>query len=125
MQECNEIEKINFFLTLMGYKEISEESLKNSLTKYVVIEDIGFIGYSVYYERSEIDYLYVIEEYRNKGYASKLLEHVINKGLHNITLEVSEDNISAINLYKKFGFEIVSKREKYYNGKDAYLMLRK
>ena len=42
----------------------------------------------------------------------------------NITLEVNINNIGAINLYLKNGFKVVSKREKYYDGTDAYLMLK-
>ena len=42
----------------------------------------------------------------------------------NITLEVNINNISAIKLYEKNGFKVVSKRENYYNGVDGYLMLK-
>ena len=42
-----------------------------------------------------------------------------------ITLEVASKNIAAINLYEKFGFEIVNVRKNYYpDGDDAYLMAR-
>ena len=34
-----------------------------------------------------------------------------------MTFEVNENNISAINLYKKYKFETVGMRKKYYNGK--------
>ena len=43
-----------------------------------------------------------------------------------IILEVSKNNIAAINMYKKLGFKKVSTRKKYYrigaNFLDAYLM---
>ena len=43
-----------------------------------------------------------------------------------IILEVSNDNIAAINIYKKLGFKKVSKRKDYYRIRcrllDAYLM---
>ena len=42
--------------------------------------------------------------------------------LKTITLEVVTDNIPAIKLYEKFGFEIINVRKKYFNGKDSYLM---
>lgn len=123
MQECKDLKKINEFLTLMGYKKISEESNPN--TKYMIIDNVAFIGYSIYFERAEIDYLYVKEEYRNKGYASKLVDYVIKQNFENITLEVNKKNVPAINLYKKFNFEIVAERKQYYKGEDAYLMMRK
>ena len=42
-----------------------------------------------------------------------------------ITLEVKEDNIPAIKLYKKYNFEKKAIRAGYYNGVDGLLMERK
>ena len=42
-----------------------------------------------------------------------------------ITLEVNEKNIPAISLYKKYGFETLGTRKKYYNNQfDAYIMTK-
>ena len=41
-----------------------------------------------------------------------------------IILEVDVNNNSAIRLYEKFGFSVISTRKKYYNGNDAYVMKR-
>lgn len=109
-------------------KNISlNEVLNNPFTKIYLYENKGFIIVSKYYERLEIDYIFVLEEYRKNGIASKLINYIIkeNKDVENITLEVSVENIPAINLYKKLGFKVVATREKYYNGIDAYLMERK
>ncbi|MEG1351383.1 MAG: GNAT family N-acetyltransferase, partial [Bacilli bacterium] len=56
-----------------------------------------------------------------------LLETLINKEKNfiNILLEVREDNIFAIKLYEKYGFEKIGIREKYYNKTDAIVMERK
>lgn len=129
MIECSvdNLNDINYFLELMNQKKLDELTFNNSLTKYVIIKDIAFIAYSIYYDRAEIDYIYVCDNYRKRGYASKLLEFVINKvnTLDNITLEVNVTNIKAIRLYEKYGFKIATKREKYYGKDDAYLMIRK
>ena len=42
----------------------------------------------------------------------------------NITLEVKKDNIVALKLYKKMGFEEKAIRKNYYNGIDGILMER-
>ena len=63
----------------------------------------------------------VLEEERRKGVASKLMEYLIKNNL-SITLEVKNTNVSAINLYKKYGFVEVAKRRGYYNGVDGILM---
>lgn len=85
----------------------------------------GFLDYSVIYERMEINYIFVLEEYRRKQVATKLIEYMIaHHNCDNITLEVNIYNEQAINLYKKLGFKVVSKRPLYYDGVDAYLMER-
>ena len=87
---------------------------------------IGFIVYSVMYERAEIIDIIINPKYRNNSYGSKLLEYTISKirdkNCENITLEVNKNNLSAIGLYKKYGFEICAIRENYYTGEDGYLM---
>ena len=45
------------------------------------------------------------------------------KNMKTITLEVNENNIPAINLYKKFNFEQVGLRKKYYNNADAAILM--
>ncbi len=86
---------------------------------------IGYLSYSIMYEKSEINNIYVLKEYRNQGIGSKLLDYLVKKCkiCENITLEVRKDNINAICLYKKYGFKEVATREKYYNGVDGILMM--
>mgnify|MGYP004625625589 CR=1 FL=1 len=87
---------------------------------------IGFISYSIMYERAEILDIFIDIKYRNRGYASKLIKKVLNQAYecNNISLEVDVENKSAINLYKKFGFEIKTVRKNYYDLNDAYLMVK-
>lgn len=87
---------------------------------------VSFIVYSLMYENVEIIDVFTNKNYRNKGYSYSLLKEIINDNKDkNITLEVSKENISAINLYKKAGFEEVAIRKGYYDGIDALLMLKK
>ena len=89
---------------------------------------LGFISYSIAYDRAEINYIYVAVDSRKKGIASSLMEtcidDVIKHGCINITLEVSSQNIAGINLYKKYGFSQAAIRPKYYRGVDALLMMK-
>ena len=93
------------------------------------IEDdksIGFLEYSLIYDRMEIDNFCVKEEYRKQGIGTKLLAHLVSLAINyrviNITLEVRVSNNSAINLYKKFGFREVALRKFYYGDEDGILM---
>jgi len=67
----------------------------------------------------------VIEKYRRKKIASILIDKMLEENINDISLEVNVNNNEAIQLYKKYGFEIVSKRKNYYQNEDAYLMIRK
>lgn len=120
IRETNDIELINSFL-----EKFDTKIDNNPYRKYIAYDDKALLVYSEIYDRLEIDYIYVLDEYRNKGIATKLLDYLFNKYNFTCSLEVRCDNISAINLYKKFDFEIVTIREKYYGDIDGYLMVRK
>lgn len=118
-------------------KEVNDITYLNSLSDYKVtlnpfnkiigyyINDllVAFLDYSVMYEKIEINYIFVVNEYRRKNIAYNLIKYVIdNYEFDNITLEVNINNINAINLYKKLGFKVISIRKNYYDGIDGYLM---
>lgn len=88
---------------------------------------VGFAIYDVMYEKVELIYIFVRKDCRNKRIATKLLDSLISSvnDKENITLEVNINNVGAIKLYEKAGFEKRSIREKYYNGIDGILMEKK
>ena len=103
--------------------------LNDEYTKVFVYEKddeiLGFLMFTKIYETIDILAIVVDENYRNLNIATCLIDYMIseyNDDLKMITLEVVTDNIPAIKLYEKFGFEIVNIRKKYFNGKDSYLM---
>ena len=114
------------------YKLTEKEFSTNPYLKIITYVEkdkiIGFLLYSLIYDRIEIEQFEVITKERRKGIGDKLLKYLIEKyqdtDIKNITLEVKEDNIVAINLYKKYGFKKVSTREKYYDGVNGLLMER-
>ncbi|MEW6083474.1 MAG: ribosomal protein S18-alanine N-acetyltransferase [Chloroflexota bacterium] len=67
-------------------------------------------------------------EFRRRGIASRLLIHALeymrSEGARTSVLEVRESNISAQEMYRKFGFEESGRRPHYYkdNSEDAILM---
>jgi len=93
-----------------------------------VIEDkvIGYLEYSLIYDRIEIDNFSVLEKYRREGIGTKLMSYLVSLAISlrvvNITLEVRVSNDIAINLYKKFGFREVALRKYYYGDEDGILM---
>ena len=107
-------------------KEFSTNPYLKIITYVEKDKIIGFLLYSLIYDRIEIEQFEVITKERRKGIGDKLLKYLIEKyqdtDIKNITLEVKEDNIVAINLYEKYGFKNVSTREKYYDGINGLLM---
>ena len=102
----------------------------NPFSRYVEYQidgnTIGKMKYSLIYDRMELDDIYVIEEYRNKGIGNKLMSYLVSKAIEyrvvNITLEVRLSNEIARDLYKKYGFREVALRKNYYKDEDGVLM---
>ena len=101
---------ISFFENLNNIKYIFETK-----SSYLILLD----SIDVY----EIFEIAVRNSEKRKGLASELLSKLPND--KEIFLEVNENNIAAINLYKKFGFEQISIRKKYYNNKDDAIIMKK
>ena len=89
-------------------------------------ECVGYLDYSLIYDRMEIDNFFVNEDCRGLGIGKKLLSYLVVIGINNhvinITLEVRKSNEVARNLYKKFGFREVALRKFYYGDEDGILM---
>ncbi len=113
---------------LLSKETVTDELKNNPFGKYLILEEdsqiIGYIYYSDIYERAEINQFEVQVINRNCGNGTRLLKNLIELVDKNITLEVKKDNIVALKLYKKMGFEEKAIRKKYYNGIDGILMER-
>ena len=115
--------------TFIDSKYIKKEFKTNPFAKILLLQEqkniIGYIYYSDIYERAEINQIEVNKIHRNCGKGNFLLNYMINLLKKNITLEVKEDNYSAIKLYEKNKFEKKAIRKGYYNGIDGILYERK
>jgi RimJ/RimL family protein N-acetyltransferase len=60
----------------------------------------------------------VLEEYQGLGYGTQIMDYINNffntSKIEKLNLTVDKNNITAINLYKKYGFCIISELETYY-----------
>ena len=114
----------------------SYDVLKDELeceNSYVVVakndenQIIGFACLKVILDEADIMNIVVRKPFRHNGIGSILLDNLIsyskNLNLKSVTLEVNENNLSAIHLYDKFSFDNLGIRKKYYNGEsDAIIM---
>lgn len=115
--------------------DVLEEELECD-NSYVIVAKVdentivGFAGLKVILDEADIMNIVVKKDFRHNGIGSILLENLINHSkelnLKTITLEVNENNLSAIRLYDKFSFDKLGIRKNYYDGKsDAIIMSKK
>ena len=95
---------------LLNVKDFYINYINDSTKYFEVCEDnnniVGYIYSIIDDSNSKIDALFVDENYRNKGIATKLIENYINYAKNNniktITINVLKDNIKAKNIYYKY-----------------------
>ena len=112
----------DFFYSLFLEKNIFFISFNNPLEGYL-------IGRKIIDEYEILSLATDIKKRRRGvglGLMHKLLDMAKKEKIKRVILEVSKNNIAAINMYKKLGFKKVSIRKKYYrigvSFLDAYLM---
>lgn len=130
----DEKEKMNYleniFPEVLSTGFVDKDFKSNPFTHYIYIENngkiIGFLNYTIIYDRMEVININVCHFEENKHNGSKMIEYIISEAkrynLKNITLEVKETNKKAIHLYEKHGFIKKAKRKNYYQNIDGILM---
>lgn len=120
----------NEFDDFWTYNILKQEFDNDNTTYFVAKEDnviVGFAGILVILDEANIMNIVTKKDKRKLGIGSLLLEKLIDisksKNLASITLEVNEKNIPAINLYKKYNFQQVGVRKKYYDNTDAAILM--
>ena len=101
---------------------------KNSFYLVCIIDEeiVGFAGYMDSIDVFEITNIVVKKSMRNKKIATNLLKALLDTiHLKPISLEVNENNLPAISLYKKFGFKKVGFRKNYYKNHESALIMKK
>ena len=102
---------------------IDLSNYKYKLSYVIEGREVGYVIIEVVIDTINIIDVYVIEEYRRHNIATKLFDFLFSnyKDIR-FMLEVRSKNISAINLYKKFNFNVIHIRKKYYKDDDALIM---
>lgn len=97
---------------------------KNLINDLIYSNSNGFITYTKVLDEIDITYIYIDELKRNQGFGTKMLKSFLNEFKnYKINLEVREDNLYAIKLYKNCGFIKIHIRNNYYgNNVDGIVM---
>jgi ribosomal-protein-alanine N-acetyltransferase len=120
LDDVYEIEKVCFS------RPWSREALEYQLgletsSFFVAVVDskaVGYMGLQIFDWEGYVTNVAVLPEYRGQGIAKALISRQLDNPMDFISLEVRESNTPAINLYTKFGFEIMGKRPKFYRNPD-------
>jgi len=102
----------------------------NNTVAFVAVVDEQIIAYAVgacIDVELHITNIAVAGEYQRRGIGYILLKEMENvareRGSTFAYLEVRTNNVPAISMYKKYGYDILYTRKKYYiDGDDAYVM---
>lgn len=113
-------------------REIFIQELSNAGSIYSVLElesqIVSYIGASVVLDEMHVLTIATDPGFQRRHFAEILFVQLINKAiradLKSITLEVRKGNVSAQNLYEKYGFKNQGLRKQYYqdNGEDALIL---
>jgi ribosomal-protein-alanine N-acetyltransferase len=89
---------------------------------------VGYGGLWNIMDEAHVSTIATHPEYRGRGWGEILLAGMIGRAIHleaaYVILEVRVSNVTAQNLYLKYGFKTVTTKPKYYhsNNEDAYEM---
>lgn len=133
LEQVIRIEKESF-LCPWSLSSFQSEIRVNKYSYYVVAKNktdnlvVGYTGTWIIFEEAHITTLAVHPDFRQKGIAASLLEHLLSKfrkvGVTYIFLEVRSSNYTAQKLYEKYSFAIAGKRKRYYDDEDAFIMVK-
>ncbi len=104
----NEINKIN------NYVKNNVPKLLNNYSNIIVDDKV--VGCLLLTDKDDgtlLDEIYLEEKYRNKGIGTNIIKEVINNN-DIIYLWVYKENVQAISLYKKLGFNVIEETESRY-----------
>ena len=91
-----------------------EMNASHVIWKIQKIKIIGFVYFFHVKDEIEIIRICIIKSQQNKNYGSLLIDEIKKLKIKKIFLEVSTENINAINFYLKNGFQRIGIRKGYY-----------
>ena len=105
----------NAFYSDESFLNFFQSSLYEVYGAFYCEKMVGFVVVMISENFAEIVSIAVLQSYRRLKIATILLNHILcnNNKILEIFLEVSFDNLNAINFYKNFGFDFIGVRKKY------------
>ena len=110
-----QIEK-SIFTDSISVNELKSFEMNEShvIWKIEKIKIIGFVCFFHVRDEIEIIKICIIKSHQRKNYGSILINEIKKLNIKKIFLEVSIENVNAINFYLKNGFQKIGVRKGYY-----------
>ena len=110
-----QIEK-SIFKDFISVNELKSFEMNEShvIWKIEKIKIIGFVCFFHVRDEIEIIKICIIKSHQRKNYGSILINEIKKLNIKKIFLEVSIENVNAINFYFKNGFQKIGVRKGYY-----------
>ena len=130
MIKINPIQKRDYFKILQIEQDLFKNTIihnelynipsQSSLRIWKIEEDkiTGYMSFYQVMDEVEIIKIGVIKSYQRNGYGSYLIKELKKLDIKKIFLEVSSENVHAINFYLKNGFQEIGLRKRYYKSKN-------
>ena len=111
----------NLFKNTMIKKELNNFFSQSSFRIWKIEEDkiTGYMSFYQVMDEVEIIKIGIIKSYQRNGYGSFLIKELKKLNMKKIFLEVSTENVKAINFYLKNGFKEIGLRKRYYKSKSG------
>lgn len=131
----NDLEEISPILEtdfddFWNYNIIKSELLNENSTLFIAKSNSSIVAFAGIWKVVDIMHLndiVVSKKFRSQGIGKILLNHIINytkeQNINELTLEVRQDNLPAINLYKHFNFKIIGERKNYYGANNNAIIM--
>ena len=102
------------FVDLAPYQDQPQSTLADDLNSYLG----GYLLATIIDDEAEILSIGVTPDRQRQGVGKRLLQHFFEHGtsqnMTRVVLEVAEDNVPALGLYRDFGFAEFGRRKDYY-----------
>ena len=104
-------DQINYMVKNFQSEEAISEQIKNECYQYYFLiqnkEIIGYTGISNKKDYLFLSKLYILKDYRHKGFGKIAFEKIKKLGFNKIRLTVNKYNTNAYNAYLKYGFKVI------------------
>ena len=99
-------------------KKYVKQTIPKQLSEYKIISvdnhKVGCFLITKYEDGLLLDEIYLTEIYRNHGIGSNIIENILKGEQLPIYLWVYKNNVGALRLYKKLGFNVIEETESRY-----------